>query len=63
VAPITARVVCGEAASTLLDACQDADLVVVGRRGLSGYDDGHLGTVSRRLIHEAPCPVVVVVPA
>jgi len=60
VAPITARVVCAEAAAALLDACRDVDLVVVGRRGLSGRGDGHLGTVSRRLIHEAPCPVVVV---
>jgi nucleotide-binding universal stress UspA family protein len=62
VAPITARVMCGDAAATLLDAGQHADLVVVGRRGLSGHDNGHLGTVSRRLSDEAPCAVVVVPP-
>jgi nucleotide-binding universal stress UspA family protein len=60
VAPITARVVCAEAATALLEACREGDLLVVGRRGLSGGDDGHFGTVTRRLIHEASCPVVVV---
>jgi nucleotide-binding universal stress UspA family protein len=57
VAPITEHVACGEPAAMLLEACRDADLLVVGRRGLNGDDDGaHL----RRLIREAKCPVVVV---
>jgi len=60
VVPITTRVTCGDATSTLLRASRDADLVVVGRRGLSGHQGGRLGTVSGRLIHEAACPVVVV---
>lgn len=44
---------------TVLDEeSQDADLVVVGSRGLTGIHA--LGSVSERVAHEARCPVLVV---
>ena len=42
----------------LLDAGSEADIVVVGSRGLHGLNS--LGSVSERVAHRAPCSVLVV---
>jgi nucleotide-binding universal stress UspA family protein len=42
----------------LTDASRDADLVVVGSRGLTGV--AALGSVAERLAHAAACPVLIV---
>jgi nucleotide-binding universal stress UspA family protein len=44
--------------STLVEAAMDADLLVVGSRGLHGIKA--LGSVSERVAHEAKCSVLVV---
>jgi nucleotide-binding universal stress UspA family protein len=46
-------------ASALLDAAGDADLVVVGSRGLGGFKSLLLGSVSHQIVQHAPCPVVI----
>jgi nucleotide-binding universal stress UspA family protein len=46
-------------ASALLDAARDADLVVVGSRGLGGFKTLVLGSVSHQVAQHAPCPVVI----
>jgi nucleotide-binding universal stress UspA family protein len=46
-------------ARALLDAAQDADLLVVGSRGLGGVRGMLLGSVSQQVVTHAPCPVVV----
>lgn len=38
----------------------DADIVVIGRRGLRGISEMLLGSVSNYVVHHAPCSVMVV---
>lgn len=47
-------------APTLIDMSKDADLVVVGARGLGTVRRLLMGSVSTALIHHAHCPVVVI---
>ena len=57
---VEGRVVSGPAAEALLQAGRDADLLVVGTRGLGGVKELLLGSVSHEVVHHARCPVVVV---
>jgi nucleotide-binding universal stress UspA family protein len=52
----------GDPAEVLIDVAQeeDADLIVVGARGLSGLKRFLLGSVSSKLSHHAPMSVMVV---
>ncbi|HSO89963.1 MAG TPA: universal stress protein [Arthrobacter sp.] len=50
------------AASAIIDAAKEADLVVVGARGHGGFTGLHLGSAATQIITHAPCPVLVVRP-
>jgi nucleotide-binding universal stress UspA family protein len=50
----------GPAANALLDCAADADLVVVGARGLGGFRGLALGSVADQVSRHSPVPVVIV---
>ncbi|WP_162233039.1 universal stress protein [Nostocoides japonicum] len=53
------EVVEGDPLGVLVERSQDADLVVVGNRGLGGFEGLKLGSISRGLLGHTPCPVVI----
>ena len=59
---IEVRVVRGDARQAIVDVAAewDADLVVVGARGLGAISGALLGSVSLAVARHAPCPVLVV---
>ena len=50
----------GQPAEVLLGAATDAELIVVGSRGLGGFKRLLIGSVSDQVVHHADCPVMVV---
>jgi nucleotide-binding universal stress UspA family protein len=59
-ASVTVRAVSGFVVKELVDASQDADLVVVGTRGASGFARVLVGSVSSEVVQHSACPVVIV---
>jgi nucleotide-binding universal stress UspA family protein len=57
---VTVRAVNGFVAKELVDASQDADLVVVGARSGSGLARLLIGSVSSEVVQHSACPVVIV---
>jgi nucleotide-binding universal stress UspA family protein len=57
---VEALAVAGQPADALLAQSADAELIVVGRRGLGGFKSLLLGSVSQQVVQHADCPVVVV---
>jgi nucleotide-binding universal stress UspA family protein len=61
-ASVELRAVCDLPARALLEASRDADLLVVGARGLGGFRGLLLGSVSQHCLHHTTCPIAVVRP-
>lgn len=57
---VDGAVVYGPTSTVLLDACRDADLLVVGTRGRGGFTRLLLGSTSHQCATHATIPVVVV---
>jgi nucleotide-binding universal stress UspA family protein len=60
---IERRAIEGSAPAVLLDRAKDADLLVLGSRGLGGFGGLLLGSVSQQCAQHATSPVVVVPPS
>jgi nucleotide-binding universal stress UspA family protein len=52
----------GEAANAILDVAEeeDADLIVVGNKGMTGAKRFLLGSVPNQVSHHAPCSVLII---
>ena len=57
---VEGRVVPGPPADALIQQGRDANLLVVGTRGLGGFRELILGSVSDQVARHSPCPVVIV---
>lgn len=60
--PVTTRLLDGDPPRELLRAARDGDhdLIVVGSRGRGRVSTALLGSVSQRLMHDAPVPVMII---
>ena len=58
--PVRPRLLSGSPASAILGAASDADLVVMGTRGLGGFAGLLVGAATTQVVHHADCPVVVI---
>ena len=59
---IERTLVMGTAAGAVLEAADEADLIVIGSRQQGAAGSLFLGSVSLQVTHHAECPVVVVPP-
>lgn len=59
---VTTLIAPGGAARVLCDESQNADLLVVGARGLGGFRGLLLGSVTHQVVAHAHCPVLISVP-
>jgi nucleotide-binding universal stress UspA family protein len=59
---ILSRAVDPPAAKTLVEISKDADLLVVGSRGLGPFKEFALGSVSHDCARHARCPLVIIGP-
>lgn len=59
--PVESVVTGGTSAAGLLtERSEDAELLVVGSRGIGGFSGMVIGSVAHHLAHHAPCPLVVI---
>ncbi len=58
--PVSGHLFDGNTAQQLIEESADADLLVVGQRGLGGFNGLLLGSVSAKVSSHAHCPVLVV---
>ena len=60
---VTVKAVNGFPVEELINAGHDADMIVLGSRGMGGFTQLTMGSVSSQVAHHATCPVLIVRPA
>jgi nucleotide-binding universal stress UspA family protein len=60
--PVEVEAFVGSPAKVLVEQARDADLLVLGHRGLSGFASAVLGSVGLQCVLHAPGPVTIVRP-
>lgn len=58
--PVDRRVVHGHIRRTIIEASRQAQMVVLGARGLGGFTGLLLGSVSQAVLHHSACPTAIV---
>jgi nucleotide-binding universal stress UspA family protein len=61
-ASVTVEARSGFPAEQLVEASKDADILVLGSRGIGGFSRLLMGSVSSQVVHHAHCPTVIVPP-
>jgi nucleotide-binding universal stress UspA family protein len=59
---VTVKAVHGFVVEELINAGKDADMLVVGSRGVGGFTQLMMGSVASQVAHHAYCPVLIVPP-
>mgnify|MGYP006422196711 CR=1 FL=1 len=56
------EVMTGDPAHCIIERVQEMDspIVIIGRRGLTGFRELVIGSVSNKVVHYADCPVLVI---
>lgn len=57
---VHAQMLIGPVAEAVVNACEDADLLVTGSRDYGPLERVLVGSIASLLVHTAPCPVLVV---
>lgn len=60
--PFTLKVALGDAADQIVEISkrEKHDLIIMGSRGLGMVSEVIMGSVSRKVLHQAKCPVMIV---
>lgn len=60
--PFTLKVALGDAADQIVEISKKEknDLIILGSRGLGMVSEVIMGSVSRKVLHQAKCPVMIV---
>jgi nucleotide-binding universal stress UspA family protein len=59
---VTVKAVHGFPVEELVNASKDADIVVLGSRGVGGFTRMLLGSTAGQVVQHAHCPVLIVPP-
>jgi nucleotide-binding universal stress UspA family protein len=59
---VTTKLVEGRPADKIVETAKEekVDIIVMGHRGVSGIKKLFLGSVSKQVVDEAPCPVLII---
>lgn len=58
--PVESVLEMGDPVAVILDRAAEADLIVLGTHGRTGYDRLLMGSVAEEVLRQAPCPVLTI---